>query len=89
MIGFQVSLNFDPVKRNTEKEMSHLYFNEMILGKFPTGTFPLIKFPPIKLPSRKIPTEKIPTCNIPAHLINCLSSLNTSPINKGGGRMYM
>ena len=28
MIVFQVSLNFDPVKKNTENTMSHLHFNE-------------------------------------------------------------
>ena len=28
MILFQVSLNFDPVKKNTQNMMSHLHFNE-------------------------------------------------------------
>ena len=28
MIIFQVSLNFDLAKKNTENTMSHLYFNE-------------------------------------------------------------
>ena len=28
MIIFQVSLNFDLAKKNTENRMSHLYFNE-------------------------------------------------------------
>ena len=28
MIEFQVSLNFDPVKKNTGNTMSDLYFNE-------------------------------------------------------------
>ena len=31
--------------------------------------------------------QKTPTWNITTHFINCLSSLNTSPIN--GGRVYM
>ena len=44
------------------------------------------KFPPIKLPPGKSP-QKTPTWNITTHFINCLSSLNTSPIN--GGRVYM
>ena len=57
----------------------------MVLGKFPTGKLPPGKLPPIKLPPRKITSHKILTWNIPTHLINCLSSLNTSPINEGEG----
>ena len=40
-------------------------------------------------PPQKISTQKIPTWNIPTHFINCLFSLNTSPINGGGVYMYI
>ena len=62
----------------------------MVLGKFPTVKFSLGKFPLIKLTPRKIPSQKILTWNIPTHLMNCLSSLNTSPKNDGeGGELHV
>ena len=42
---------------------------------------------PLENSPRKIPTQKILIWNIPTHIINCLSSLNTSSIN--GQRIYM
>ena len=58
-------------------------------GKFPPGKFPPIKLPPRKISPRKILTQKISTWNIPTYFIICLSSLNSTSIDRRRVYMYI
>ena len=63
-------------------------YRKITPGKSPSRKVPTHQTPPWKITPWRISTRKIPTWNFPAHFINCLSSLNISPIH-GGESVYV